>query len=38
MKSTSKFAPDRIVAGAIIVTIIVLITMYANGTWAFPFR
>ena len=37
MKSMSKFGADRIVAGAIIVTIIVLITMYINGTWTFPF-
>ena len=37
MKSMSKFGADRIVAGAIIITIIVLITMYITGTWAFPF-
>ena len=37
MKSMSKFGADRIVAGAIITTIIVLITMYLNDTWAFPF-
>ncbi len=37
MKSMSKFGADRIVAGAIIVTIITLIAMYINGTWAFPF-
>ncbi len=38
MKTMSKLGADRIVAGAIIVTIIVLITMYVNGTWTFPFR
>ena len=37
MKSMSKFGADRIVAGAIIITIIVLITMYLNDTWTFPF-
>ncbi len=37
MKSMSKFGADRIVAGAIIVTIIALIVMYINGTWTFPF-
>ncbi len=37
MKSMSKFGADRIVAGAIIVTVIALIAMYINGTWAFPF-
>ncbi len=37
MKNTSKFGADRIVAGAIVVTIIVLIAMYLNGTWTFPF-
>jgi len=37
MKSMSKFGADRIVAGAIIITIIVLITMYLNGRWTFPF-
>ncbi len=37
MKSMSKFGADRIVAGAIIVTIVVLITMYVNGSWTFPF-
>jgi hypothetical protein len=31
MKSTSKFGVDRIVGGAIIVTIIVLIAMYLEG-------
>jgi hypothetical protein len=37
MKSMSKFGADRIVAGAIVVTIIALIAMYINGTWIFPF-
>ena len=37
MKSMSKFGAARIVAGAIIVTVIALIAMYINGTWAFPF-
>ena len=37
MKSMSTFGADRIVAGAIILTIIVLIAMYINGTWTFPF-
>ncbi len=37
MKSIGKFGADRLVAGAIIVTIIALIATYINGTWTFPF-
>ncbi len=37
MKSMSKFGADRIIAAAIIVTMITLIAMYINGTWTFPF-
>ncbi len=37
MKSMSKFGVDRIIAGAIVITIIALIAMYINGTWTFPF-
>ena len=36
MKNMSKFGADRIIAGAIIVTIIALIAMYINGTWTLP--
>ena len=36
MKNMSKFGADRIIAGAIIITIIALLAMYINGTWAFP--
>ena len=37
MKSMSKFGADRIIAGAIVITIIALIAMYINGRWTFPF-
>jgi hypothetical protein len=37
MKSINKFGADRIIAAAIMVTIIALFAMYINGMWTFPF-
>lgn len=37
MKSSTSFGADRIVAVVIVVTIILILGMFLNDSWEFPF-
>ena len=37
MRSSAKFGGDRIVAAAIVITMLVILGMFLNDSWEFPF-